>query len=372
MKIERNIPRRRNLRQIMSAFLVFVLAFGMVMTVPGLSGAARAVDFNAACSLNVQPGNQEQSAELAGKLRIDLYQVAQAKPVEGQDTYIFEFLPGFEEAERLYKDESPDWAAVAQKAAEYVFAEDSGIQAAASGMAQTDISVPACGLYLVIARGEELEVNEYLTTVKQRNGAGEVEERIATTAYSDTHIYTYAPELAAVPGRQIAGTDGTIQNTTGGNGPWIYRMAVTLKPEETPRYGKLEIIKQLGSYEMSREATFIFQVDAVLNGENVYSNVIPVTFTSAGEKKVLVDRIPAGAQVTVEEIYSGANYKVESAKLQMPQQTISVQEVVSVTFVNNYDETDNGGGAIINHFEYSDLNGWGLDQIEEDMNADRT
>ena len=45
-----------------------------------------------------------------------------------------------------------------------------------------------------------------------------------------------------------------------------------------------------------------------MNDEVVYSNVESITFTAAGQESVILDRIPAGAQVTVTEVYSGSSY----------------------------------------------------------------
>lgn len=345
--------------RLMSVLLAFALVFGLSVAAPKISGeAADPIDFNRRCSLKALAGSPEQTEELAGKLRIDLYQVASAQPVSVYDAYSYEFLPGFEEAEGMYDEKEPDWQSMAQKAAELVFAENSGIQPAASGMAEESLSDLNCGLYLIVARGDGLEAAEYRTTVKQKDEEGNVKEKLATLAYSDTHTYTYEPELVSLPSRQATAEDGTIHNTTAGDGAWIYDMSVTLKPSEEPRYGLLEIVKTLQSYETGSEATFIFQIDAVLNGKNVYSNVIPITFTSAGENRVVIDRIPVGAQVTVKEIYSGLHYEVESPDTVAPGQPIQLDRVLQIDFTNAYVEKPGEGGAITNRFEYTMEDGW--------------
>ena len=107
----------------------------------------------------------------------------------------------------------------------------------------------------------------------------------------------------------------------------------------------------------------------MLNGENVYSNVVSITFGSAGEKSVIVDRIPAGAQVTVTEIYSGAGYKVVSPMTVTPADLISVKDILKVHFTNDYADTPGAGGGITNHFEYV-IDGWEWNADPEQQNAD--
>lgn len=372
MNIERTCQNQK-VHRILTAFLVSVLAFSLFLAVPGLSGAAAdPMDWNHACSLRALAGNEAQMADLKDKLQIDLYQIASAEQVSGYDTYTYVFnIAGFEEIGELYDSKELDWPAMAQKAAELVLAENSGIQPTVSGLAEETVSVPGFGLYLLIARGKDLQIDEYRTTVKQKDEeTGNVQEKIATLAYSDTRTYTYEPELVSIPSKQVTAEDGEIQNTTGGNGEWLYDMSVTLKPNEGPRYGSLEIVKELLSYEAGSEATFIFQVDAVLNGEKVYSNVIPITFDSAGKNTVVVDRIPVGAQVTVTEIYSGVSYEVVSPVTVTPAGVITLEGMLQADFTNTYTDTPGDGGAITNRFEYTIDNGWNWQKIPAQSGAD--
>lgn len=363
MNIERTARNRKVCRGA-GVFLAAALVFGLIFAAPGLSGeAADPIDLNKRCSLKALAGSPEQEKELAGKLRVDLYRIASAQPVSGYDTYSYEFLPGFEEAEGLYDPKSPDWRAMAQKAAELVFSEGSGIQPAASHMAEEEFSDLDCGLYLVVARGEGLEADEYKASVKQKDETGNVQEKLVTYAYSDTHTYIYEPELVSLPSKQVTAQDGNVQNTTAGNDAWSYEITVTLKPSEEPRYGSLEIVKTLQSYETGSEATFIFQIEAVLDGENVYSNVIPITFTSAGTNRVVIDRIPVGAQVTVKEVYSGMGYEAVSPEALTLDQPIQLDRVLQAEFTNVYADAPGDGGAVTNRFEYTIENGWKWEKL---------
>ena len=137
-------------------------------------------------------------------------------------------------------------------------------------------------------------------------------------------------------------------------------MEVTLKPERHPRAGSLEIVKNLATYNVNDPAVFVFQIEAEKDGENVYSDVVTMVFTGAGQKKVVLDKIPAGATVKVTEIYSGASYEVTSAAEQTV--TVSAEAVVSVEFHNDHSTTNHGGGGVNNHFTYDAEDGWQLEQ----------
>ncbi len=136
-----------------------------------------------------------------------------------------------------------------------------------------------------------------------------------------------------------------------------------MKPSQEIRHGSLEIVKTLQSYETRDPATFVFDVEAVLDGSVVYSNVVSLSFTEAGQKSTLLEGIPVGAEVTVKEVYSGASYKVVSADTQTA--TIVANEVASVAFTNDYDDRHGGGGAVVNHFANSEDEGWGWTPIPD-------
>ena len=80
-------------------------------------------------------------------------------------------------------------------------------------------------------------------------------------------------------------------------------------------------------------------------------------FTGAGEERILLEnKFPAGAEVTVTELYGGAAYQaVGEGEFRI---TVAADETASVRFVNDYEEHRRGGHGINNHFEYSDENGW--------------
>ena len=117
-------------------------------------------------------------------------------------------------------------------------------------------------------------------------------------------------------------------------------------------YGNLKITKKLEKFNKSLgTATFVFSVEAVdTNGKNVFSNVYSMDFTSATTQSITIEKLPAGAKVTVEEIYSGGSYKSQDESL-VKEVTIVANQTVEVTYNNTYnDERDEGTISIVNKF----------------------
>ena len=217
----------------------------------------------------------------------------------------------------------------------------------ATGMAGTPIEGLSSGLYLVIARGED--VSDYLQQAEDGT--------ITTIANSEDWVYTYTPELVALPGTETFTTD---------NAQWIYDANTVLKPAQDVRYGDLEITKTLNRYETRDPATFVFTIDAYKNNELVYSNAVSLVFTEAGTQSVKIEgKIPNGAQVTVKEVYSGAVYNVVGSAEAVT--VIDAQNGTQpVSFSNDYNSTDKRGGSIDNRFEFAEEHwSWSSDLKEQ-------
>ncbi len=351
MEIRWNGRRKKSLSRLLCPVLTLMLAAGLIAAAPGLTRAAEAVDVGRSdCSLTIHPGGGELSEDLAkANVVVDLYKVADAVETEGKDGFTFAFLSGYESLKGAY-DQNPDnesWRQMAQTAAKYAL--ESGEPISKGNPVDKKVENLACGLYLLIARGADIE--DYKTTVKNEDGT----EEIATIARSESHDYTFAPELIALPSRQNIDENGNEISQ------WVYDMEVTLKPEQKGRPGSLEIVKNLATYNVNVPAVFVFQVEAELEGEVVYSDVVTLTFTEAGQKTALLEnKIPVGAKVTVTEIYSGASYKITSADEQKV--TIEADKIASVEFSNDHDTTNHGGGGVNNHFTYDAENGWQLEK----------
>lgn len=185
---------------------------------------------------------------------------------------------------------------------------------------------------------------------------------IPETVNSSYYEYEFSPMLISLPSNNFY---------NGGNDSWIYDVEVDLKAEKADRYGDLEINKTLDVYNTTvGGATFVFQVEATKTDVDdktstpvsVYSNVVSLTFKGPGTESILIQDLPAGAVVTVTEIYSGAGYTLTSegtqsvtivAKEENSEVTADA-EPVEVSFSNTYDEGMNGGSGVVNSFSYVD------------------
>lgn len=210
-------------------------------------------------------------------------------------------------------------------------------------------------LSMAEAAMKKIEDSENLAPVREvklndpNPGDGKTIENLSTGLYliaarevrSSQYIYSFTPYLVSLPGNGY-GLDGA-------GDEWIYNVEVSLKPSREPLFGDLEIIKSLKTFNKTLGgATFIFQIEAEKDGIT-YSDVKSVVFDAAGTKSITIaEKIPAGAVVTVTEVYSGASYKITSDPEKT--QTILADETVSVDFTNDYDDRLNGGTSVVNHF----------------------
>ena len=350
------------------------LAVGMCIAEPmaGIAAPLEADDEGfvaGSCSLIVYPedphkeGADSFGEDLAGAdVVVDLYQVARAVKTSGQDTYHYE-LTG--EYASLNLPDSPEegaqpaasWEETAQQAAAIALdAASPCTPVSGSGeSAGTKVGNLAPGLYLLVARGRNLtELADYKIEIEQTDSLTQEEsKRIATIANSQQYTYAFLPQLVSLPTKE-ADANGVIN--TANPGDWIFEASVNLKPERLDRYGSLEIVKTLSEYEtmggVQESATFVFEVTGMLDDQVVYSNVESITFTAAGQERVVLDRIPAMAQVTVREVYSGSSYQLTVPGDRTA--TIAADDVVSVEFENEYDGRRTNGHGIKNQFVYDE------------------
>ncbi len=205
---------------------------------------------------------------------------------------------------------------------------------------------------------------EYQTTLTE--GAGQIDDLpvglylvCARKVWSEEFIYTFSPYLISVP------DNGYYKDDTREDA-WIYHVEVSLKPERENRFGDLEIVKTLDSYNESLgSATFIFQIDAHKD-EFTYSDVVSLVLDGPGTRSVILrQKLPAGASVTVREVYSGPSYSAGSGEIQNIESALAATILSDklevnmeekpknqVSFTNHYDNRLNGGTSVVNHFTY--------------------
>ena len=134
------------------------------------------------------------------------------------------------------------------------------------------------------------------------------------------------------------------------------------KSEITHLMGDLVIRKTLLSFAGYNDAVFVFSIKAYADDadgveQKVYDNVAAIRFDAAGTKEYRIENaIPVFARVEVEEIYSGAIYKLVSDKTQTTEIVLDKDgvEPATVSFTNDYDDGDDASGGILNEFTYNE------------------
>lgn len=188
---------------------------------------------------------------------------------------------------------------------------------------------------------------------------------LVEAADTDTENYTYKfnPYIISLPDNLY------YQSGDAKDDAWIYDVTTGLKPERENRYGSLKIVKTLQEFNSSlKEATFVFSVEGKdKDGNVVYSNVASTTFDRAGTKEAVLDKIPAGAELTITEVYSGASYKLTSDETQTG--TVVADETIEADFSNTYNNELKPGYGVTNHFEYSEDDGWQWSQQKDNTEA---
>ena len=142
--------------------------------------------------------------------------------------------------------------------------------------------------------------------------------------------------------------------------------------EDTPKYGNLRITKLLERFELSEDATFVFTVVGKIDGKTVYSNTAVLTCSASdpsGVMSTVLNYIPAGAEVTVTEAYSGSHYVLTSEANQTT--VIEANVTVGVEFSNDYVPEEKGGHGIVNMFEPDDSDlGWHWSKSDNTPNTE--
>lgn len=336
------------------AVAILCLCLVGALVIQGVQQAQASVDVGKQdCSISVALNQElpEQPEEFV----FDVYRIADAVADEGYDSYHFS-IP-----------ENSSFKALDNLLAQATGADDASSADANGALAQAAARIalvenPGAGLYAenVASIADQLDTGLYLVIPHGRNidnFVREVNGNLVTIAQSPLFEFSFAPMLISVPSRMSNGTNSTANTDVA----WNYHISAEAKAQVAKRFGSLEIVKDLPTYENTDPATFVFQIEAydneAMTGTAVYSNVVSITFTNAGTRTELLENvIPAGSWVRVTEVYSGAVYEVQSAAEATA--TITADQVAQVAFTNTYNGTGNRGGAITNTFAYGDNNRW--------------
>lgn len=271
---------------------------------------------------------------------IDVYEVGNVVPDPSYDTYSFEVDPAFSALDLSTLDDET-YTRAASNAMNIVLENEAIEPVAGIGMDEKlDLTN---GLYLAVPHGKDL------TDYTKQNMRGET----YTLAQSPTKEYYFSPILFSLPTKE--NINGEIST---GNGEWIYDSTITLKVEEEPRKGSLEIVKTLDRFDDNGPATFVFSIEAYEDESRetlVYSNVESIVMNGAGQERVVLENcIPIGATVVVREVYSGASYQVVGTDTRTVTIAPLDQPAASVAFENDSNDTDHHGSSVNNRYTYDE------------------
>lgn len=260
--------------------------------------------------------------------QVNLYRIATGSKDGTYDTYNYTFdVESFKELGNGYDPAtmtSDSWQAMAETAKGIV--ADKKLTPDATAAAGDDITGLPDGLYLVI---------------------------VPDTA-SSTHSYTFTPAIVALPGKVDADgspvyrTDlGTWTNATDPVTP----VNVNVKGSMTQLFGSLKINKTVSNF-LGEPVTFTYHVVDTKTGGKEYEVFTGVHYTAEGVQSDTINQIPAGMELTVTEIDTGAGYRLTSEDNQVA--TIKANEVAEVSFQNEPDNSGITGHGVVNHFVYDD------------------
>ena len=316
---------RKRVKEGSAIFLALAVAFS-VFALPGV-WAANAIQVDRTdCSVEFSVGSDYTELQKSD-VTIDLYKVASVDK-SGEYTVVKDFK-GLDVSGLSIEDK-------AGSAAEWAKRAETAAQMAKAGSITPKKVVTKNGT----VTASKLETGLYLICPEQ--------------VVTDNYTYTFAPSMVSLPNNYYGdgGSDTWVYNLTGKNG-------ITLKPEQHERFGDLLINKTLTALNATSgdKATFVFQIDITKADGTTQSKVEALTFDAAGKQSAKITGLPAGAQVKVTEVYSGASYKLTS--MNGVQTTITANDEYSadgaptaeVSFINETDGRTNGGYGVVNHFE---------------------
>ena len=312
---------RKKVQWLRRPLLALLLAVALLVS-PLAGSSARAVDADN-CNLTITVGSDIPEDILNAGVVLDVYQIASAKSAGG-DSFTFdwqydlqkEYQDAIDAAEESGSD--ANWEALAQAASDAVLADGSAKPVSKELTAKSvAFEGMARGLYLIIPRGA------------QENYAAD----------SALNSFKFAPIIIAVAANE----------------------EVNLKVEFESRIGSLTIKKELKSLNDGTAPVFTFKLTATKDGAAVEGipSQVTISFTEPGTASKLVSaEIPLGTVVTVEELPSVSGYQLAEGCPGTQTITIEGAEEYVVTFTNEAYSTIVDSGSIVNHFEYTEEDGW--------------
>lgn len=328
--------------------LALLLSMCLLLTAVSVAASAAApehVTLTVRASENFPDEAAEADFQSAG-IVLDLYLVATWNDTPGESLFVP--VSPFDTLEIGREIDGDGWNALALEAAAIVrngaTPVITGAQIGEKLEADDAGNELVRGLYLALARGEADE--DYWTETGE-----EGEKEIATLATGDVNVYIFSPLLASLPTKADGNGDGVI-TTAQDDGAWVADVELLLKYSMEARFTELIIEKTVEDFE-GEEAAFVFDVVATLRGQVVYTNTATIRMGMSGTQTATLDRIPAGAQVTVTEVYDGGRYTISGPDTVIIEAMSATEENI-VSFQNVFNGSGIGGHGIENHFVYTE------------------
>ncbi|SDB34810.1 hypothetical protein SAMN02910298_01701 [Pseudobutyrivibrio sp. YE44] len=318
--------KKKNIIAAVAAVVMLVSGFGVYKT-----QAAGHVDQNATVTITAiveSTGESDFAQKYTGPLNIEIYKIA-SLDIAGNPTVTSDFKNAGIDFSILSSKTSVEDTKdkIVNPAAEYVKKNHDSLK-------HYDIS------------GTKTS-NGFTSAVSIEKGAGIYLYYVSDQVMDAENEYIFTPAVFYAPTSEYAMSGQ-------GSDTWNYNVKIYPKAEANPRFGKLEIEKTLTTFNRSLgTASFVFQVDAKVGDEDVLNNVYTINFNGAGTKNIVIENLPATAEVTVTEVYSGASYQITSEDIKTT--TIVADKTAKVSFVNDFDNhLQSGGVSVVNEFTYDE------------------
>lgn len=184
-------------------------------------------------------------------------------------------------------------------------------------------------------------------SVEIANGAG-IYLYVIDAFISGRYEYSFTPYIIFAP-------TSTYIQTGNGDDTWNYESSFIIKSEAEEKFGNLKITKTVDQFNLSLgTASFVYKVVAKIGDEVVLDNVYMLSLEESGENSRVIEGIPASADVTVTEVYTGASYEPVSDDV-VDGLVIVADEIVTAEFENTYDNRLIVGGiGVENQFVNED------------------
>ena len=329
--------KRKNLIALALAAIVAVSGFGVYN-----AQAAGKIDENKTCYVSVKVNKDENSSnpfyDYSGYVTVRFYKVADISLTGQYENVVSGVDLSSLSGSKVTTEDTQKVAEAAYKAFK-LDAEKEADKASATASVSFDLSNMSEATS-VIDRGLYLFVPQ--------------------PTYDNIYDYTFKYSLVSIPSSDYIETatkvdeNGNIVADDSVSDKWNYDVDIILKPEATPRYGKLQITKNLTTFDTSLgTASFVYKVIAKRGESVVFSNVYMIDMDEAGTNSITIEGIPAGSVASVEEVYTGASYTAQTNKVE-DIKIVADENIAVAEFVNDYDKRlEVGGIAVENHFTKS-------------------